>query len=87
MIRAGVTFEHTEAGDVGLITGKKVYVAVTAGYVYTEGAGREKDFVTPLLRAALGTMGITDVTFLVADGLSVPGRKEGALERALAALG
>ncbi len=83
VVRSEVTFRHTPDGDIGLLTAKKVYVAITAGYVYAQGPGRDKDFVTPLLRAALGTMGLTDITFVLAEGFNVPGLKKTALQKAL----
>ncbi|MFY0252559.1 FMN-dependent NADH-azoreductase [Chitinophaga sp. 30R24] len=83
IVRNDITFRHTPDGDVGLLTGKKVYVAVTAGYIYSEGPGKAKDFVRPLLQAILGMLGITDVTFIMAEGLSVPGVKETAFQKAL----
>ncbi|MDT3403728.1 FMN-dependent NADH-azoreductase [Mucilaginibacter terrae] len=35
--RAGKTFSYSEAGPEGLVKGKKVYVAISSGGVYTEG--------------------------------------------------
>src|SRR5690606_4079041 len=35
--RAGQTFRYTENGPEGLVTGKKVYVVLAAGGVYSEG--------------------------------------------------
>ncbi len=83
IVRAGITFNHTPEGDVGLLTGKKVYVAVTAGSIYSDEAGKARDFVTPLLRAVLGMLGMTDVAFIMADGFNVPGVKETALQKAI----
>lgn len=83
IVRNGFTFRHTPDGDVGLLTGKKVYVAVTAGYIYSDNRGKDKDFVRPLLRAILNMLGITDITFIMAEGLNVPGVKETALQKAL----
>jgi FMN-dependent NADH-azoreductase len=83
IIRAGVTFNYTPNGAVGLITGKKVYVAVSAGGVYSDGPGNAKEFVTPLLRALLGRLGMTDITFIIAEGLNVPSVKETAFQKAV----
>jgi FMN-dependent NADH-azoreductase len=81
IVRGDVTFAHTPNGDVGLVTGKKVYVAVTAGNLYAD--AHSPNFVTPLLRAVFGMLGMTDVSFFMADGLNVPGVKEDSLKRAI----
>ena len=65
--RAGVTFRYTPAGPEGLLTGKKVYVALSRGGVYRDTA---LDSQTPYLKAVLGFLGMTDVTFIHAEGLS-----------------
>jgi FMN-dependent NADH-azoreductase len=38
--RAGITFGYSENGPVGKVTGKKVYVAMSSGGVYSEGPGK-----------------------------------------------
>ncbi len=45
--RAGVTFQYTEKGPVGLLTGKKVYVFAARGGVY---AGTPRDTQTGYVR-------------------------------------
>ncbi|HEV7478274.1 MAG TPA: NAD(P)H-dependent oxidoreductase [Burkholderiales bacterium] len=64
--RAGVTFKYTEKGPVGLLTGKKAYVFVTRGGVYGE-----KHAHTDYVRDFLAFLGITDVTFIHAEGLAI----------------
>ncbi|MEX2455247.1 MAG: NAD(P)H-dependent oxidoreductase [Rhodospirillaceae bacterium] len=64
--RARVTFRYSEAGPVGLLTGKKAYVVVASGG--TE-VGSDIDFATGYLRHVLGFVGIEDVTFIAADRL------------------
>lgn len=64
--RVGKTFRYTEAGPKGLLEGKRAIVAVASGGTPV---GGEVDFATPWLRFFLGFIGITDVTFVVADGL------------------
>jgi FMN-dependent NADH-azoreductase len=81
--RAGVTFGYGENGPIGLVTGKKVYVAMSSGGVFSEGPGKANDFVAPYLRAFLGFLGMTDLTVFRAEGLKVPGVKEFAMEKAL----
>jgi FMN-dependent NADH-azoreductase len=81
--RAGITFGYGENGPVGQVTGKKVYVAMSSGGVYSEGPGKANDFVAPYLKSFLGFLGMTDLTVFRAEGLKVPGVKEHAMENAI----
>ena len=67
----GVTFKYTETGPVGLLTGKKVYVFTASGGVYTSGPAQGMDFLGTYLRAVLGFIGLTDVTFIPSEGLAM----------------
>jgi FMN-dependent NADH-azoreductase len=71
VVRAGKTFKYGEHGPQGLITGKKAYVFMAAGGNYSQPPMTGMDFVEPYLKAILGFMGITDVTFVRAEGLSM----------------
>jgi FMN-dependent NADH-azoreductase len=84
--RAGITFGYTENGPFGKVTGKKVYVAMSSGGIYSEGPGKANDFVAPYLKAFLGFLGMTDLTVFRAEGLKVPGVKEYAMEKAIASI-
>jgi len=86
IVRSGVTFRVSEAGVEGLIKGKKVYVAISSGGVYSDGPMKSYDFIEPYLRSVLGFIGLTDITFFRAEGLNVPGVKETAMEKAEAAV-
>jgi len=79
--RAGVTFRYTENGPVGLATGKKVFVFTARGGVYTKGPASAMDFQETYLRAFLGFIGLTDVTFIHSEGL---GMGDAAVASALA---
>ncbi|HEV2606453.1 MAG TPA: FMN-dependent NADH-azoreductase [Xanthomonadaceae bacterium] len=79
--RAGVTFTYTEKGPVGLAVGKKVYVFTARGGVYTKGPASAMDFQETYLRAVLGFIGLTDVTFIHSEGLAMG---DAAVESALA---
>ena len=81
--RAGITFGYGENGPVGKVTGKKVYVAMSSGGVFSEGPGKANDFVAPYLKAFLGFLGMTDLTVFRAEGLKVPGVKEYAMAKAI----
>jgi FMN-dependent NADH-azoreductase len=69
--RAGVTFNYTETGPMGMVKGKKVYVFTARGGVYTQGPAQSMDFQEPYLRVVLGFIGLTDVTFTHAEGLAM----------------
>ncbi len=81
--RAGITFGYGENGPIGKVTGKKVYVAMSSGGVYSEGPGKANDFVAPYLKSFLGFLGMTDLEVFRAEGLKVPGIKEHAMEKAI----
>lgn len=69
--RAGRTFQYTANGPVGLATGKKVYIFTASGGVYSEGPGAGYDHLSTYLRAVLGFIGITDITFIQAEGVAL----------------
>ncbi|MGB6055498.1 MAG: FMN-dependent NADH-azoreductase [Burkholderiaceae bacterium] len=69
--RAGLTFKYTDTGPVGLLTGKKVYVFTSRGGVYSSGPGKAMDFHETYLRAVLGFIGLTDLTFVHTEGVAL----------------
>jgi FMN-dependent NADH-azoreductase len=69
--RAGRTFQYSAAGVVGLATGKRVFIVTATGGVYSEGPSQSFDFLATYLRSVLGFMGMTDVTFIRAEGLAM----------------
>ncbi|TWI65287.1 FMN-dependent NADH-azoreductase [Pseudoduganella lurida] len=69
--RAGRTFQYTATGPVGLVTGKKVYVFTASGGVYSEGPAAGYDFLATYLRAVLGFLGMTDISFVQAEGVAL----------------
>ena len=69
--RAGRTFQYTANGPVGLATGKKVYIFTASGGVYSEGPAAAYDHLSTYLRAVLGFIGITDITFIHAEGVAL----------------
>jgi len=66
--RARVTFTYTEKGPVGLLTGKKVYVALTRGGLYRN---TPADTQVPYLKSVFAFLGMTDVQFVYAEGLAM----------------
>lgn len=71
--RARVTFQYTENGVEGLLKNKQVYVIQTAGGKHS---GTETDSQSAYLRTVLGFLGMTDVTFIYAEGLAMGGDAE-----------
>lgn len=71
IVRAGRTFRYTESGPQGLVTGKKVYLLLASGGVYSDGPYKTYDFQEPYLRAVLGFIGLTDVTVVRAEGIAL----------------
>lgn len=62
--RAGVTFRYTEAGQEGLLKGKKVYVAAARGGIYPA----ESDPQVPQIVTLLNFLGLKDHTFVYSPG-------------------
>ena len=66
LARAGVTFRYTPEGvPEGLVKGKQVFVLTSRG---GKAEGTPADTMTPYLRQMLAFMGMTDVTFIAAEG-------------------
>ena len=65
--RAGVTFQYTADGPVGLLTGKRADIVITTG-----GAPLESpvDFVSGYLRQVFAFIGITEIEITGADGIN-----------------
>jgi FMN-dependent NADH-azoreductase len=80
--RAQVTFRYTEKGPEGLLTGKKVYLALTRGGMYRN---TPNDTQTPYLKTFFSFLGMTDVQFVYAEGLAMgPEAEQNALSSAFA---
>ncbi|RYE22830.1 MAG: FMN-dependent NADH-azoreductase [Sphingobacteriaceae bacterium] len=76
IVRAGITFRYTENGPEGLVKGKKVYIAMASGGVYSEGPAQVQDFNGPYLKQVLGFLGMTDLKIFRAEGVKVPDLQE-----------
>ncbi len=69
LTRAGRTFKFTGQGQYkGLIWNKKAFVILSRGGDYSQAPASTFDFQEPLVRANLGLIGVTDVTFIRAEG-------------------
>src|SRR6266851_938896 len=65
--RRGRTFSYGANGPQGLLQGKKATVVIASGGVYALGTPMGGlNFVEPYLKAVLGFLGVTDVTFVTA---------------------
>ena len=86
---AGKTFRYTEAGPQGLAGGKRVIVALARGGYYGSGSPAEAmEHAESYLKGVFGFMGVTDVEFIVAEGIALgPEQRQTALAGALAAAG
>lgn len=62
--RAGISFQYTENGPIGLLKDKKAYVIITTGGTKLKSS---VDHVTTYLTTFLNFLGITDITFIPAD--------------------
>jgi FMN-dependent NADH-azoreductase len=66
--RAGLTFKYGENGPQGLLTGKRVILAVASGGTPI---GSDMDFATPYLRHVLGFVGMSQVEIVAADQTAI----------------
>ena len=67
VVRTDMTFKITEAGVEPLLKGKKAIIVTSRGGFI---AGTAYDFQEPYLRTILGFIGITDITFVHAEGVN-----------------
>jgi FMN-dependent NADH-azoreductase len=85
--RRGITFGYSKEGlPIGFVSGKKIYVAMSSGGIYTDEQGRANDFVAPYLQSFLGFLGMTDLTVFRAEGLHVPVLQDMALEKGISSI-
>lgn len=68
IVRPGTTFSYEGGRPNGLLANKKAYIVTASGGDYSEQPLKSLDFVEPYVRAILGFVGITDVTFIGAHG-------------------
>lgn len=83
--RAGRTFRYTENGPEGLAKGRKAYIVLASGGVYSSGPAAALDFAEPYLRSILHFLGITDIETIRIEGVALgPDVAENAVNDALA---
>jgi len=82
IVRPGITFRYTEEGyPEGLLKNKKAYITIASSGVYSEGPLQYLDYVSPYLKMLLGFIGVTDISFVRAEGTRLEGIKETAFEK------
>ncbi|USP38808.1 FMN-dependent NADH-azoreductase [Acinetobacter sp. XS-4] len=83
---AGKTFRYTENGPQGLVEGKRVIIASSRGGVYSEGSAAEVlDYQETYIKAFFNFIGVTDITFVRAEGIAFgPEARQAALDNAAA---
>lgn len=86
IVRARKTFSYDGGTPEGLLKGKKVYLAMASGGIYSDGPMKSFDFAEPYLKAILSWIGLADITVFRIEGVNVPGVKETALEKGLASV-
>ena len=70
IVRPGVTFKYSERGPQGLVKGKKVYLVMARGGIYSDGPMRAFNFQDTYLKAALGFIGLTDIEVIAIEGVA-----------------
>lgn len=68
--QAGRTFKYTEHGPVGLSGDKKVVAVSARGGFYSQAPLAQMDFQESYLKAFFAFLGITDITYIRAEGVS-----------------
>lgn len=81
---AGKTFRYTERGPVGLAGDKRVVIVISRGGFYgAETPYSAAEHAETYLKATFGFIGVTDVEFIVAEGVQIdPTVREQALAKA-----
>lgn len=69
--RSGRTFRYGADGPQGLAAGKRVYLVLASGGVYSQGPAAAFDHAVPYLRSALGFLGMTDVEVIRIEGVAM----------------
>ncbi|MBY0346328.1 MAG: FMN-dependent NADH-azoreductase [Neisseriaceae bacterium] len=86
IVVVGKTFKYTEAGPVGLVENKKVYLISGRGGIHSATPTNDSpsvDFQERYLETVLGFIGLKDTTVIRAEGIGM-GLKDSALAAARA---
>lgn len=80
VVRYGRTFSYDEKGVQGLLKGKKATVLAASGGVYEAGTpAGAMNFIDPYLKTVFGFIGVTEVKFVTAGGVSQV--RQGVIDR------
>ena len=84
---AGKTFRYGPNGAEGLLGGKRLIIAISRGGLYGPGAPAAAfEHLQTYLQGVFGFLGVTDLEFIVAEGVMMgPDAREAAVSAALAA--
>jgi len=83
IVRAGITFSYVDGAPKGLVTNKKVYLAMASGGIYSDGPMKPYDFAEPFLRFILSFIGLNDITTFRVEGSAFPQFKDSAFPKAV----
>lgn len=81
--RAGVSFQYTENGPVGLLKNKRAILAIASGGVPVHSP---VDFCTPFMRQFLNFVGITEIQVVAADAVAMDAESVNRAKAQIAAL-
>lgn len=70
VVRFGRTFKSTPDGKIGLLADRPTYIVIASGGYFRGERARQPDHLTQYLRDILATIGITDLRFLMLEGLA-----------------
>src|ERR1700733_5245423 len=68
IVRVRRTFNTNREGYVGTLRDRPVFIAVSSGGRYSGARAGQPDFLTPYLKAILGTIGLHNLTFFSVEG-------------------
>jgi FMN-dependent NADH-azoreductase len=70
VVRVGRTFKSSPDGKIGQLADRPCYIVIAAGGYFQGDQARQPDHLTPYLRDILATIGITDLRFILLEGLA-----------------
>jgi FMN-dependent NADH-azoreductase len=79
LARAGVTFQYSETGPVGLLADKPVHIIAARGGFHL---GKTSDSQTAYLNTFLNFLGLKSIHYIYAEGLNLTAAKDQSLSNA-----
>jgi FMN-dependent NADH-azoreductase len=70
IVRPGITFRYSAEGVEGLVKGKKAFLVLARGGIYSHGPMQQYNFQEPYLRACLKFIGVEDVEVITMEGIA-----------------